>query len=102
MEVRKAKLHGFPSPLPPSTKDGEHQWDVMKAWEEELEKVDVKRPRTIQGIDKVADVDTILGTILPWRLDNADVLKLQSEEVIFQCRSQNEGQLKALLTHLGY
>ncbi|KAF4634752.1 hypothetical protein G7Y89_g3359 [Cudoniella acicularis] len=101
MTVREAKLHGFPSPLPPATKDGV-KWDVMKAWEDELEKLDVKRPRNIPGIDKVADVDTILRTILPWRVSNSDILRLQSEEVIIKCRNENEEQLVRLLSHLGF
>ncbi|CRG87492.1 hypothetical protein PISL3812_04510 [Talaromyces islandicus] len=79
--LREAKLHGFPSPLPQSTKDGV-QWEVARAWEDELEKLDVKRPRTIAGIDKVADVDGVLRTILPWRLSNSDILRMQSESVI--------------------
>jgi hypothetical protein len=47
MALREAKLHGSPSPLPPATKDGV-KWDVMKAWEDELEKLDVKRPRNFR------------------------------------------------------
>lgn len=41
MALRDAKLHGFPSPLPPTTKD-RVKWEVVKAWEDELEKLDVK------------------------------------------------------------
>ncbi|KFY81614.1 hypothetical protein V500_11250 [Pseudogymnoascus sp. VKM F-4518 (FW-2643)] len=80
MALRHAKLHGFPSPLPPTTKDGV-KWEVVKAWEDELEKLDVKRPRNMKGIDKVADVDTILRSILPWRVSNIDILRRQSEEI---------------------
>ncbi|EPE34180.1 Protein kinase-like (PK-like) [Glarea lozoyensis ATCC 20868] len=98
-EVRNAKLHGFPSPLPP---DGEHQWDVLKAWEEELERCDVKRPRNIKGMEGVADVDSVLEGVLPFRLDNSDVLKLQSEEVVLGCRRESEVVLDGLLTRLGY
>ncbi|KAI8623374.1 hypothetical protein F5Y19DRAFT_468535 [Xylariaceae sp. FL1651] len=49
--LREAKLHGFPSPLPQSTKD-EVNWEIAKAWEDELEKLDVNRPVTIEGTDK--------------------------------------------------
>ncbi|RDL42563.1 Uncharacterized protein BP5553_02542 [Venustampulla echinocandica] len=101
MALREAKLHGFPSPLPPTTKDGV-KWNVMKAWEDELEKLDVERPRNIPGIDKVADVDTVLRTILPWRVSNSDILRLQSEEVIIKCRNENEEQLVGLLSRLGF
>ncbi|XXG94149.1 hypothetical protein Hte_000401 [Hypoxylon texense] len=98
--LRAAKLHGFPSPLPESTKDGV-DWELAHAWEEELEKLGVERPRTIEGIDKVADVDTVLRTILPWRLSNSDVLRMQSEKVIMKCREENEVQLVQLLEHMG-
>lgn len=101
MALREAKLHGFPTPLPSTTKDGV-QWESVAAWEEELEKLDVKRPRNMPGIDKVADVDTVLRTILPWRVSNSDILRLQSEEVIVKCRNDNEEQLVGLLSRLGY
>lgn len=99
--LRDAKLHGFPSPLPENAEDGV-RWDMAKAWEDELEKLNVKRPRTIRGIEKVADVDAVLRSILPWRVTNSDILRLQSEEVIVKCRNENEVQLIRLLDHLGY
>ncbi|OCL06955.1 hypothetical protein AOQ84DRAFT_409907 [Glonium stellatum] len=99
--LSEARLHGFPSPLPQSTEGGVN-WELAKALEEELEKLDVKRPRTIKGIEKVADVDTVLRTILPWRLSNPDILRRQSEEVIIKCRRQNEEQLLKLLDYLGF
>ncbi|TGJ86253.1 hypothetical protein E0Z10_g2563 [Xylaria hypoxylon] len=101
-QLRKAKLYGFPSPLPATTKDGKVDWEVAKAWETEIEKLNVKRPATIRGIDKVADVDTILRTILPWRVSNSDILRMQSEKVIMKCRDENETQLVQLLERLGF
>jgi hypothetical protein len=77
-------------------------WEVAKAWEDELEKLEVRRPRTIKGIDKVADIDAVLSSILPWRVTNSDVLQLQSEAVILRCRDENEAQLVKLLSHLGF
>ncbi|KAI0911027.1 hypothetical protein F4823DRAFT_587819 [Ustulina deusta] len=97
--LRNAKLHGFPSLLPPTTGI---DWEVAKAWEDELERLHVKRPRTIEGIDKVADVDTVLRTILPWRVSNSDILRLQSEKVIMKCKEENEQQLIGLLERLGF
>ncbi|KAM5366198.1 hypothetical protein ACJZ2D_010626 [Fusarium nematophilum] len=41
------------------------EWERAKSWEQELEKAGAKRPRTIQGIENVADVDTVLHTTLP-------------------------------------
>ncbi|KAK4101154.1 hypothetical protein N658DRAFT_566895 [Parathielavia hyrcaniae] len=74
--LRNAKLHGFPSPLPSNKAD--------------------------DGTDKVADVDTVLQAILPWRVTNSDVLKLQAHETIVRCRNDNEEHLDKLLTRLGF
>lgn len=100
--LSEARLHGFPSPLPQSTEDGEVNWELAKAMDEELEKLDVKRPRTMKGIEKVANVDTILRTIIPWRLSNPDIVRRQSEEVLIKHRRENEKQLLKLLDYLGF
>jgi hypothetical protein len=99
--LRDAKLHGFPSTLPENTENGV-KWDVAKVWEDELERLNVQRPRTIKGIEKVADVDAVLRSILPWRVTSSDVLRLQSEAVILNCRDENQAQLVKLLDHLGF
>ena len=100
--LRDAKLHGFPSP-PLETKDGGSvNWDVAKAWEDALEGAGVKRPRNIEGIEGVANVDTILRSIPPWRVTNEDILRLQVEEAIVQCRDENEELLDKLLGRLGW
>jgi hypothetical protein len=100
--LREAKLHGFPSPLPSTKPDGAVNWENAKAWEDALEAAGAKRPRTIPGIGRVADVDTVLQAILPWRVSNTDVLKLQTEETIMQCRAENEQHLDKLLSRLGF
>lgn len=101
--LTEARLHGFPSPLPESSDDdGGVNWELAKALDEELTEAGARRPRTMKGIEKVADVDTVLRTILPWRLSNADVLKLQSEEVLGKCRRENEVQFVKLLDYLGF
>lgn len=60
--------------------------------------VGAKRSRNIKGIDKVADVDMVLQAILPWRVSNADILRLQTEEAILRCRDENEKHLDKLLS----
>jgi hypothetical protein len=74
----------------------------VKAWEDALFEVGAKRPQTIRGIDRVADVDTVLQAILPWRVTNEDVLKLQGEETMLKCRDENEEHLDKLLGRLGF
>lgn len=62
----------------------------------------MKRPRTIKGIEKVADVDMVLSSILPWRLSNSDIVLRQSEEVKLRFRAETEEQLVKLLTRVGF
>ena len=75
---------------------------MVKTWEDDLEKFDVKRQRTIEGIDKVAEVDAVFCAILPRRITNLDILRLQLEEVIVKCRKENEEQIVKILSHLGF
>lgn len=71
-------------------------------WEEQLEKAHVQRPTTIEGIGKVADVDAILRGIMPWRVTNADMMRMQSKEVIMRCRNEGEQQLGQMLGRMGF
>lgn len=101
--LKKAKLHGFPDPLPTDLQDGEGgQWKVAKAWEDALRNAACKRPMTIPGIDVVADVDTLLSSILPWRITSPDILSRQTDEVIENCRNENEKALSEILEHMGF
>lgn len=52
------------------------KWDVSKAWEDELERLNAQRPRTMKEIGKVTNVDAVLRSILPWRVTNSDILRL--------------------------
>ncbi|RDL37149.1 Uncharacterized protein BP5553_04582 [Venustampulla echinocandica] len=102
LALQDYKLHGFPSPLPLSSNTDGVKWEDMKAWEDELERVQVQRPRTTQGIEKAADVDAVLQMIIPWRITNPDILRLQPEESTMKCRDENEEQLVKMLDHLGF
>ncbi|KAK4664305.1 uncharacterized protein QC763_0084630 [Podospora pseudopauciseta] len=100
--LRDAKLHGFPASLPSTSEsDSGVDWVVAREWEA-LEAEGVRRPRTIDGTDKVADVDAILCAILPWRVTNAEILARPTEEVIIECRNDNEKHLDKLLACLGF
>ncbi|KAI5859883.1 phosphotransferase enzyme family-domain-containing protein [Durotheca rogersii] len=105
--LRNAKLTGqFPSPLPVAVASSNGpgvDWELARAWDEELQKLDVKRPSSIQGIDKIADVDEVLGTLLPWTLANADYLRLNPEEDHrMDLRRRSESKLVGLLDHMGF
>ncbi len=60
------------------------------------------RPKTLEGIAKVADVDAVLRGIMPWRVTNTDMMRMQSPEVIMKCRNEGEQQLAQMLGRLGF
>ena len=101
LALHEAKLHVFPSQLPVSTKDGVY-WEAAKVWEDQLERAQVQRLRTMEGIDKVADIDAILRGITPWRVTNSYMMCVQSEEVIMKCRNEGEKHLIKMLQRLGF
>lgn len=105
--LRTAKLTGrFPSPLPVFAESGDSStvdWELARAWEEELQKCGVKRPSTIEGIDKIANVDELLTALWPWRLTNEDFLRMNTDEnQRLAVRSSSEKQVVALLEHMGF
>ncbi|KAI0098901.1 kinase-like domain-containing protein [Nemania sp. FL0031] len=102
--LRNAKLTGqFPSPLPVAANNAAVDWELAQAWEDELQKLDVKRPSSIQGIDKIADVDEVLGCLLPWTLANKDYLRMNPEEDHrMELKRRSERQLVGLLAHMGF
>jgi thiamine kinase-like enzyme len=101
LSVREAMLRGFPSQLPQSSERGV-DWEGMKAWEEAMEKHQVKRPRIIEGVEKVAEVDGLLQAVLPWHITNGDKLNLSSEEDTMRHRNEAEQQLVKILDNLGF
>ncbi|KAI9046408.1 hypothetical protein LZ554_009584 [Drepanopeziza brunnea f. sp. 'monogermtubi'] len=105
--LRNAQLTGqFLSPLPaPEGSDNSLvvDWEVAQAWEEELQKMDVRRPSTIPGIEKLADIDDVLGCLVPWRLCNKDFLSMnRDEDQRMAVRRMSEKRLVSLLDHLGF
>ncbi len=82
--LRNAKLTGrFPLPLPALVVSDSGatavDWELAHAWEVELQRLDVKRPSTIQRIDKFVDVDELFGTLSPFILANEDFLRMNTD-----------------------
>ncbi|RBA15835.1 aph phosphorylate [Fusarium proliferatum] len=105
--LRSAKLTGqFPSQLPTSKANANGpaiDWELALAWETELQRHQVKRPSTIPGVAGLADVDEVLGMLLPWRLTNEDFLRMnQDERQRKALRRISEEQLASLLEHMGF
>ncbi|KAF9771786.1 hypothetical protein IL306_010553, partial [Fusarium sp. DS 682] len=105
--LRNAKLTGqCPSPLPAPVASGNGpsiDWELALAWETELQRHHVKRPSTIPGVEGLADVDEVLGLLLPWRLTNEDFLRMNQDEGQRKAlRRISEEQLVSLLEHMGF
>ncbi|KAH9910004.1 hypothetical protein F4778DRAFT_28701 [Xylariomycetidae sp. FL2044] len=105
--LRNAKLTGqFPSPLPSPVSSGNGRtvdWELAQAWDSELQRLDVMRPSSIRGIDKIADFDEVLGALVPWTLLNEDYLRMNpDEDQRWASRLNSEKQLVGLLSHLGF
>ncbi|KAI0512992.1 hypothetical protein F5B22DRAFT_648088 [Xylaria bambusicola] len=78
-------------------------WEVAQAWEDELRKQDAKRPSSIQGVEKIADINELLGCLKSWTLTNQDYLRLNPEEDHkWNVRRRSEKQLIGLLDHMGF
>lgn len=97
--LRDANLTGvFPEPLPAG-----EDWVMAKVWEEELASVDAKRPSTMEGVGGVADVEAVLGLLLPWKLTNEDALArskgVEERQVV---RASGEKAVMDMLEHLGF
>jgi hypothetical protein len=105
--LRNVKLTGqFSEPLPtPVASDNGPgvDWELTQAWEDELQKLNVKRLSTIQRINKVADIEEVLGSLLPWRLTNEDFLRMNpDEDHRMALRRMGERRLVSLLDHIGF
>ncbi|KAI1128594.1 kinase-like domain-containing protein [Nemania abortiva] len=105
--LRNAKLTGeFPQPLPvPVASDNGRgvNWELAQAWDDELQKLDVKRPSSIEGIGNIANVDEVLGCLSPWTLANEDYLRLNPEEDHrLELRRRSEKNLVGLLDYMGF
>lgn len=87
---------------PPRDFDNEAEYRLAEVWHRALKEVVMKRPRYIQGMEKVAQVDAVLGSILPWQISNLDMLRLQPKKVIWEIRQKYERRLIKLVNHLGY
>ncbi|KAI0103048.1 hypothetical protein GGR51DRAFT_550133 [Nemania sp. FL0031] len=81
----------------------EVDWVLAQAWEVELQKLDVRRPSSIRGMDNIANVDEVLACLEPWTLGNHDYLRLNDNEGHrMALRHKSERQLVGLLERMGF
>ncbi|KAJ5630009.1 hypothetical protein N7528_003666 [Penicillium herquei] len=103
MDLTKAKLKGFPDPLPENEEnDSPVQWKVAKAWEDALENAGCKRPMNIAGMDMVVEVDALIRSVLPFPLVDSDVRSMQTDEAILELMGIMEKALVLILEYNGF
>lgn len=100
MAPRKALLEGFPDPLPSSHDDA--HWEIAKAWDDELARKGIQRPRTIRGIDALSGVYWLSEQICPFLLCNEVVRRHRTEEQLEKDRINAEGLLTRFLEDHGF
>ena len=100
LALHDAKLNGFPSKMKPSL--GGMDWELVYMWEDELKKAQVLRPRTIAGIEHVADIDAMLRAIFPVGFIDLCLQILSTEEMKVEYRAGEEERLMKVLERLGF
>ena len=93
--LRTALLQGFPNPLPQS--QASVSWEVAKAWDDELERRNIMRPRTIKGMDALSGIFWLSQQICPFLLCEPTVLKYRTS--LQKDRDREEAE-KLLITYL--
>jgi hypothetical protein len=96
LELRKAMLNGFPSPLPIEA-DSDVEWDVAKAWDEALAQAGAAGPRTIPGFERIADTYWFADTLSPYELDNPVMRQRRTAEQLEAIRDKTESLIVRFL-----
>jgi hypothetical protein len=99
--LRMALLHGFPdsSPMSQSTSI---LWDVVQAWDDELGRRNMYRPRTIEGIEALSGVFWLSQQIRPFLICNPTVLKYRTPSQSERDRDEAEKLLIKYLETVGF
>jgi len=95
-DLRNAMLTGFQNT--PKVMDGsEVQWDVAKAWDDELARAGAARPSTISHFEEIADIYWLLDQISPFELDNPMMRKRMTAEQLNETRGKFESLIVKFL-----
>jgi hypothetical protein len=93
--LRDALLHGFPSPLPASSQSV--RWDLAEIWDSQLAKVGANKPSTLEGIETLSRLYTLLDMICPEMLCNEVIVKQRNREIMEQEKEVAEELLERFL-----
>ncbi|KAK0122261.1 hypothetical protein ONS95_010511 [Cadophora gregata] len=95
VSLRHALLHGFPSPLPISSRSV--RWDIAEMWDSQLADVDAERPSTLEGIEPLSRLYTLLDMICPDMLSNEVIIKQRSRKTMEREKEVAEEVLERFL-----
>lgn len=96
LELRKAMLCGYPSPLLIQA-HSDVEWDVAKAWDETLAQAGAARPQTIPGFERIADTYWFIDILSPYELDNPVMRQRRTEEQLKVIRDKTESLIVRFL-----
>lgn len=99
--LRMALLNGFPH-SPPISQSRSILRDVAQAWDNELERRNIQRPRTIEGIEALSGVFWLSQQICPFLICNPTVLKYRTPSQTARDREEAEGLLIKYLETVGF
>lgn len=95
VSLRHPLLHGFPSPLPASSR--RVRWDTAKSWDSQLSEVGAERPSTLEGIEILSCLHALLDMIRPDMLCNEVIVKQRSKDGMERERKATEEPLQRFL-----
>lgn len=97
LDLREAVLAGFPNPIPVVADRSEVQWDLAKAWDQELVRAGAARPHTIPRFEEIADVYWLQDKIMPFELDSPIMRKRKTAEKLKAARKETESLIVRFL-----
>lgn len=99
--LRMALLNGFSNALSES-QPSSIAWDVAQAWDDELERRNIQRPRTIEGIEALSGVFWLSQQICPFLICNSTVLKYRTPSQTAEDRDEAEKSLIMYMESVGF
>lgn len=78
------------------------QWGLAKAWEDELNRAQVLRPRTTHGADLLSQLHSFIQNLAPWSLCDDDTIESRTDEQLVEALDHAEETIEKYLGNWGY
>lgn len=96
LNLRNAMLTGFSKSVL-NADCSEVQWDVAKAWDEELARAGAARPHTISHFEQIADIYWLHDKVCPFELDSPFMRMRKTAEQLKAARDETESLIVRFL-----